>query len=81
MKKTGLLLLVLATAAAAQTPTDGSGVVSTSANVPTVRYQTPTSADLYCAGFVSKDRMPDANFMNGGLQTPSTTKFTNGEVV
>jgi len=82
MKKTGLLLLLLAVSAAAQeASSDGNGVVSTSSNVPTVRYQTPTSADLYCAGFVSKDRVPDANFVNGGLQTPSTTKFTNGEIV
>jgi hypothetical protein len=81
MKKTGLLLLLLAAAAVAQTASDPSGIVSTSGNVPTVRYQTPTNADLYCAGFVSKDRVPDANFVDGGLQTPSTTKFTNGEIV
>jgi len=82
MKKTGLLLLMLvAFAGAQQAASDGSGVIATSTNVPTVRYQTPTAADLYCAGFISKDRVPDANFVDGGLQTPSTTKFTNGEIV
>jgi len=82
MKKIGLLLLVItALAGAQQAASDNSGVVATSANLPTVRYQTPTAADLYCAGFLSKDRVPDANFVNGGLQTPSTTKFTNGEIV
>jgi len=82
MKKTGLLLLMLAAIAGAQqASSDGSGVIATSTNVPTVRYQTPTAADLYCAGFLSKDRVPDANFVDGGLQTPSTTKFTNGEIV
>jgi hypothetical protein len=82
MKKTGLLLLLLAAAAVAQqTPSDASGVLATAANVPVVRFQTPTAADLYCAGFVTQQHVPDANFVDGGLQTPSTTKFTNGEIV
>lgn len=82
MKKTGLLLLLLAgSVVAQQASSDGTGIIATSTNVPTVRYQTPTTADLYCAGFVSKERVPDANFVDGGLQTPSTTKFTNGEIV
>jgi hypothetical protein len=83
MKKTGLLLLLLVTAAAAQQAgsADASGIVATTANMPTARFQTPTAADLYCAGFISQNRLPDANFVDGGLQTPSTTKFTNGEIV
>jgi hypothetical protein len=88
MKKTGLLLLLMVTAtlAASQQSTtastpDASGIVNTSVNVPFVRYQTPTSADIYCAGFLSKDRLPDANYVNGGLQTPTSTKFETGELV
>ncbi len=88
MKKTGLLLLltVMATWASAQAPTtaaapDSDGVVHTSVNVPFVRFQTPTPADIYCAGFITKDRIPDANYVNGGLQTPTSTKFEIGEVV
>ena len=42
---------------------------------PIERVQTPTYADLYCAGFISKQILPDANFVAGGLQTPTTTKF------
>jgi hypothetical protein len=90
MKKTGLLLLltviVTATLAVAQqsmaasTP-DASGIINTSRNVPFVRFQTPTAADIYCAGFITKDRIPDANYVNGGLQTPSSTKFQVGELV
>jgi len=89
MKKTGLLLVLLASLAAAQpsvtatmvaTP-DASGIVSTSVSVPFVRYQTPTTADLYCAGFINKERLPDANYVNGGLQSPSSTKFEIGELV
>ena len=89
MKKTGLLLLLLVTATlalsqqgpmTASTP-DASGIVNTSVNVPFVRFQTPTAADIYCAGFISKDRLPDANYVNGGLQTPTSTKFETGELV
>lgn len=88
MKKTGLLLVltVAATLAVAQQSTtastpDASGIVNTSVNVPFVRFQTPTTADIYCAGFLTKDRVPDANYVNGGLQTPTSTKFETGELV
>ena len=88
MKKTGMLLLlmVMATLAVAQQSTtastpDASGIVNTSVNVPFVRFQTPTAADIYCAGFLTKDRVPDANYVNGGLQTPTSTKFETGELV
>ena len=88
MKKTGLLLLLMVTASLAfaqvsvtpSTP-DASGIINTSVNVPFVRYQTPTNADIYCAGFLSKDRIPDANYVNGGPQTPTSTKFETGELV
>jgi hypothetical protein len=46
-----------------------------------MRVQTPTYADLYCAGFISKQTLPDANFVAGGLQTPTTTKFTRGDMI
>jgi hypothetical protein len=36
---------------------------------------------LYCAGFISKQILPDANYVAGGLQTPSTTKFTRGDII
>ena len=83
MKKTGFLLLVIVAAAAAQQAgtADPAGIIATTGNVPVGRYQTPTSADLYCAGFISKERVPDAKFVDGGLQTPNTTKFTNGEMI
>jgi hypothetical protein len=88
MKKTGLLLLltVTATFAVAQSSTtvitpDADGIVHTSANVPFVRFQTPTAADIYCAGFLTKDRVPDVNYVNGGLETPTSTKFEIGELV
>ncbi len=86
MKKTGLLLLLLATAGWAQSGQDATadvpqGTAPSSASFPTERVQTPTYADLYCAGFISKQILPDANYVVGGLETPSTTKFTRGDVV
>ena len=87
MKKTGLFVLLLATAAWAQSASDMTsadtpqGTAPTTTSFPTMRVQTPTYADLYCAGFVSKQSLPDANYVAGGLQTPSTTKFTRGDIV
>ena len=86
MKKTGLFVLLLATAAwaqngAADAPADPQGTSPTTNSFPTQRVQTPTYADLYCAGFISKQILPDANFVAGGLQTPTTTKFTRGDMI
>jgi hypothetical protein len=86
MKKTGLLLLFVATWAMAQQSTtastpDADGIVHTSVNVPFVRFQTPTAADIYCAGFITKEHIPDANYVNGGLETPTSTKFEIGELI
>ncbi len=87
MKKTGLFVLLLATAAWAQGGSDVTaleapqGTSPTTMSFPTMRFQTPTYADLYCAGFISKQILPDANYVAGGLETPSSTKFTRGDIV
>jgi len=89
MKKIGLLLLLCAVSAFAQMPESAATVpmeapqntLVTNASFPFERVQTPTAADLYCAGFITKESMPDANFVAGGLNSPSTTKFANGDLV
>jgi hypothetical protein len=96
MKKIGaLLLLMLAGAASAQqagpaTVASAAGpensdnkpaTVQTSGNFPTVQLAKPTYADLYCAGMISKQLLPDANYVAGGLQTPNTTKYVTGDIV
>src|SRR4030081_422045 len=84
MKKTGLLLVLLATAGWAQSVesnTSDASTAPTSASFPTERVTTPTYADIYCAGFINKQTLPDANFVAGGLQTPTTTKFVRGDMV
>jgi hypothetical protein len=89
MKKTGLLLvLAFSFAAAAQQVASNSGgadapqgTLPTTVSFPIERVQTPTYADLYCSGFLSPKILPNANFVAGGLQTPTTTKFVNGDMV
>src|ERR1700752_5458289 len=88
MKKTGFLLVLVAATALAQdantTVADASapqGTSPTSVSFPVQRIQTPTYADLYCAGFINKSLLPNANYVAGGLQTPNTRKFVTGDVV
>jgi hypothetical protein len=89
MKKIGLLLwLCVAVAAYGQQPDSSpvvpdvpQGTAPTRVTFPIEQVQTPTYADMYCAGFVSKHLLPDADFVAGGLQTPNTTKFVNGDIV
>jgi len=93
MKKTVLLLsLVLLAVAAQAQQTDSTaangpaepspeGTLPTSVSFPIERVQTPTNADIYCAGFLTKQSVPNANFVAGGLHTPNTTKFVNGEMI
>src|SRR3954469_1041836 len=87
MKKIGLFVVLLATAAWAQTTTDPStfqvpeGTAPTSNSFPVERIPTPTYADLYCAGFISKQLLPDSNYIIGGLHTPTTTHFTRGDII
>src|ERR1700682_1987602 len=90
MKKTVLLmsLLLLAMSVQAQQADSSSatepspqGTLPTSVSFPVERVQTPTHADLYCAGFLTKQSVPNANFVAGGLHTANTTKFVNGDMV
>ena len=53
----------------------------TTGTFPIERIQTPTNADLYCGGFVSKELMPNANFVAGGLESPNTTKFATNDTI
>lgn len=87
MKKTGLFVVLLATTAWAQTTTDPAtfqapeGTTPTAYSFPVERIPTPTYADLYCAGFISKQILPDANYIAGGIHSPTTTHFTRGDIV
>ncbi len=88
MKKTGLLFTLLATAMWAQqsgsvanTAPTPAGTVASPDSFPVQRIVMPTYADLYCAGFINKQNLPDSNFVAGGLQTPTTTKFVRNDLI
>jgi len=89
MKKIGCLILLAATATWAQSAADTTvpdssapqGTIANTASFPVQRVQLPTYADVYCAGFINRQTLPDANFVAGGLDTPETTKFVKDDVV
>ncbi len=89
MKKIGVLLLLAASTAWAQSssgtaPANSStpeGTIETRANFPIERVQMPSYADVYCAGFINKHTLPDVNFVAGGLETPANTKYGTGDIV
>jgi hypothetical protein len=89
MKKTGLLLLLCLTVAAAAQQADSipadqaapQNTEFTTGTFPVERIQTPTAADLYCGGFVSKELVPNAKFVAGGLESPNTTKFATNDTI
>jgi hypothetical protein len=90
MKKTGLLLaLSLAmgstafaqtTAAAASQPA-ADGTVTTNVNFPVESIVSPNASDLQCAGFVTKQLLPNATYVAGGLDTPNTTHYAEGDLI
>jgi hypothetical protein len=89
MKKTGWLLALLAlvsgTGLLAQSDAApaGSGVIETENSVtfPVERMRQPTYADEYCAGFINKDTLPNANYVIGSLDSPNTSKFVLGDAI
>jgi hypothetical protein len=91
MKKTVLLLVlgVAISGLAQQAITPGNlgsqsapeGTQPTNKTFPIVRITSPNQADLACAGFVSKQLLPNVNYVTGGLDTPNTTKYANGDVI
>ena len=86
MKKAVLVLsLSLALSAFAQDSSSSeaapTGVAPTSMTLPTEKVRTPRAADLYCAGFIGKSVVSSGKFVAGGLESPFTTQFAQGEVV
>jgi len=75
-----LLLPALCWAQGSSSDATPSGTIETSVNFPIQRLQTPTNADVYCAGFISKAVAKD-KYVTGGLESPHATRFVNGEAV
>ncbi len=89
MKKTGLLLLLCLTVAAAAQQADSApadqaapqNTEITTGTFPVERVQTPTNADISCGGFVNKELVPNSKFVAGGMESPNTTKFATNDTV
>jgi hypothetical protein len=89
MKKTGLLLLLCLTVAAAAQQADSApadqaapqNTEITTGTFPIERVQTPTNADINCGGFVNKELVPNSKFVAGGLESPNTTKFATDDTI
>lgn len=78
-----LLPLMAGLSWAQQPPSDAptpNGTIATVVNFPVEKVQTPSVADLYCAGFVRKPE-PRSNFVTGGTESPFNTNFANGEAI
>jgi hypothetical protein len=84
MKNAALLLFLLPAMALAQQSTQEpgpEGTVPTSVTFPVERVLTPTAADLYCAGFIAKKVESRDKYVTGGLESPFTTQYGNGEAI
>jgi hypothetical protein len=57
-----------------------SGTLATTVNFPVQRLQTPTAADVYCAGFVGK-AVSKEKYVTGGLESPYATRFVTGDAI
>jgi hypothetical protein len=85
MKNFALLLIWLpALALGQQSGAAGpapEGTVPTSVTFPIESVQSPTFADLNCAGFLGKKVESKDKYVTGGLESPFTTQFANGEAI
>lgn len=83
--KNAVLLFLIALPFSLQAQQTGEaspdGTIATYATFPIEKVQNPTTADLNCAGFVSKEVGSREKYVTGGLESPFTTQFTNGEAV
>jgi hypothetical protein len=87
MKKTGLLLAMLlamgtvAVAQAAPAADQPAGTVATNANFPIESIVNPNYSDMQCAGFVEKKPLPNVTYVVGGLDTPNTAQYAEGDLI
>jgi outer membrane protein OmpA-like peptidoglycan-associated protein len=84
MKRLVLFLLLAVALAAAQqaqpqAPPTSAGPQTTSNLVE--RVDAPTYSDIYCAGFISKERLPESNFVAAGWDSPHQTRFSDRDYV
>ncbi|MDP9262707.1 MAG: hypothetical protein M3O85_00125 [Acidobacteriota bacterium] len=81
MKKLALVVVVLAAVAlVAQQPAGPPAPQFASTNLAQ-RVPAPTMSDIYCAGFITNQIIPETNFLVGGWATPHQTKYVDREYI
>ena len=77
MKKLAFVLVLLAAVAmVAQQPTQ---YIASTNRVE--RVAAPTMSDVYCAGFITNQLVPETNFVVAGWSTPHQTKFADRDYI
>ncbi|HXE89530.1 MAG TPA: OmpA family protein [Terriglobales bacterium] len=76
MKRTGLVLMILAACALAQ---EGAPQVAAT-NIEEWK-QAPTYSDVNCAGYVTKEAVSNSVYLAGGWNTPHSTRFGDRDYV
>ncbi len=80
MKKAVLIVMVLAASALLAQQTTKDAPVAFRNNL-VERPNAPTWSDLYCSGFVSKEKPPMENHVLGGRLSPNVSRFVANDVV
>ena len=77
MKKQGFLLLIFSLLGMGQQPSQPSAAAQTSnSGIDIARGATkPTPNDLYCSGFITTEKIPEARYVVGGPNTPEQSQF------
>lgn len=86
MKKLVLIVFVALTASAlaqvSAAPQQSTAMPATVAPTNIVeKGQAPSYSDVYCAGTLSKDDIPNANYVIGGASSPNSARFVKNESV
>lgn len=80
MKKLALVLVILAAVAVmAQQPAAPAPPMA--ATNLTERVAAPTLSDVYCAGFITNQLVPETNFVVAGWSTPHQTKYADRDYI
>jgi len=81
MKRIGLVLVALAAVAMAQQPSTQAPVAQVAATNLVETAEQPTYSDVYCAGFITNQAVPESAYVVGGWDTPHETYYGSREYV
>jgi outer membrane protein OmpA-like peptidoglycan-associated protein len=83
MKRIGLVIVVLAAVALAlaqQPSTQAPAAQAATTNLAETAEQ-PTYSDVYCAGFITNQKVPESTYVVGGWDTPHETHYASREYI